>query len=133
MPMLPQNMSNILAADECVPKAWYHVRVVKVTVGESKTSKEPTVFINHKIQNEPLVGKVIQDTASLQEHALFKLKTYYKKCGYNPGPEGHDPDHLLNQEFWVWAEPEVYEGVTRPKIPPYSIRSLMEGPGEQPR
>jgi hypothetical protein len=75
---------------------------------------------------------MIFDVCSLQAHALFKLKAYYTAVGYKPAPgQGHDPDHLLDGECWVYAEHKVYDGATRIDIKPYAIKSLQEGPTQK--
>lgn len=124
------DMSQVPDAGEAVPEGWYHVRISKVEEKSSENSGQPTVFLNLKVQNEgAAMGRVIQDNASLQAHALFKLKAYYTAVGYKPAPgQGHDPDHLLDGECWVYVEHKVYDGQTRTNILPYMIKSLQEGP-----
>lgn len=130
MPLLQDDMSKVAAPADRVDEGWYHVRISKVEVTTSKSSNEPIVQLQLKIQNEgSMMGRVIPDNASLQPHALFKLKGYYKAVGYNPGPEGHDPEKLLDCECYVFAQHDTYQGNPTIKVPPYSIRSLQEGPG----
>lgn len=135
MPMLTQDMSTVPAPGEAPPKGWYQVRVSKVEITESKNSGNQQVQLDLKIQqpDSGFVGRPLRDFLSLQPHALLKLKAYYKAVGYNPGPEGHDPDKLLDAELWVYGEPEVYQGQTLFKIAPWSIRNITEGPGQMPK
>jgi hypothetical protein len=124
------DMSQIAAPGEVIDEGWYHVRISKVEEGDSKQG-QPMVNLQLKIQTEgPMMGRMLFDNASLQPQALFKLKGYYKAINYNPGPEGHDPEKLLDGECYVYAEHEVYEGVKRAKVPPWSIRSMTEGAGK---
>lgn len=126
-----ENMTEVPAPSDRVDEGWYHVRVSSVTEDVSKSSGEPMIKLLLKIQDQgPMLGRVLPDNCSLQPHALFKLKGYYKATGYNPGPEGHDPEKLLDCELYVYAQHDTYEGNATIKIPPYSIRSLNEGPGK---
>ena len=124
------DMSQIPAPTDRVDEGWYHVRITSVTEDVSRTKGEPVVKLLMKIQTEgPMLGRVIPDSPSLQPQALFKLKGYYKAVNYNPGPEGHDPEKLLDGELYVYVEHGTYEGNPTLNIPPWSIRSLQEGPG----
>lgn len=129
------DMTKVEAWGDSVPEGWYKVRVDKVKCTDesgaqllSKESGEPLVHIFLKAQNEPHVGRVIWQSASLQPHALAALKAFYTAVGYAPGPEGHDPERLVGGELFVKVELETYQGTKRPKIAPYNIRSLQEGP-----
>lgn len=120
--------------DNVPPGKWYHVRVDKVKTHEpggeqmvSKASGLPICQVNLKVQDEPFVGKVIVQQPSLQSHALFQLKAFYKAANYQPGPGGHNPHKLLNAEFYVKPEEEVYQGEKRLKVPPYGVKPLSEG------
>jgi hypothetical protein len=129
MTLQQTDMSKVEKWGEVLPKAWYAVRISKVEEGMSKQN-QPKVSLQLKVTSEPLVGRILFDEVSLQPHALAKLKAYYEAVGYKPGPEGHDPETLLDRELFVLADQEVYEGITRNKIPPYGIRSLQDGPGK---
>lgn len=130
MALHTENMSNVQAPGDLKPEGWYHVRVAKVTEKESSTGN-PIVELHLKInQPESMVGQMLFDRPSLQAHALFSLKAYYKAMNYNPGPEGHDPEKLLDAEFWVFNEhSKGADDVVRDSIPAYSIRSVTAGPG----
>lgn len=129
MPLIPQDMTNVQKWGEQVPApAWYHVRVKSSTVGDSKeTPGAQTVHLIMICQEEPFIGKAINDFPSLQAHALAKLKAYYLAVDYNPGPEGHDPSILVDKEFFVHVSEEVYKGEKRVKVDPWGIRSMREG------
>lgn len=130
MALHTEDMTAVQAPGDLKPEGWYHVRVSKVEEGESK-SNNPIVTLQLKVQSpEALVGQMLFDRCSLQAHALFSLKAYYKAMNYNPGPEGHDPEKLLDAEFWVYNEHvKGKDDVIRDTIPPYSIRSIQAGPG----
>jgi hypothetical protein len=131
MSMLQDDMSKVAAPSEAVDEGWYHVRISKVEIGMSQTANQPVVKLMLKIQSDgAMLGRSVPDNASLQSHALFKLKGYYKAVGYNPGPEGHDPEKLLDGECYVYVAHGSYQGNPTINIPPYSIRSLNEGPGK---
>jgi hypothetical protein len=124
------NMNEVPAPSDRVDEGWYHVRISSVSEEDSK-SGNPIVKLQLKIQDQgPMLGRIVPDNVSLQPHALFKLKGYYKAIGYNPGPEGHDTDKLLDAEVYVYVQHATYEGNPTINIPPYSIRSLNEGPGK---
>jgi hypothetical protein len=130
MPMLTDDMSQVPAPADRVDEGWYHVRVSRVEIGTSESTQNPVVKLQLKIQGEgPMLGRIVPDNASLQSQALFKLKGYYKAVGYNPGREGHDPEKLLDCELFVYVQHGSYQGNPTINIPPYSIRSLQEGPG----
>jgi hypothetical protein len=131
MPLLTDDMSHVPAPSDRVDEGWYHVRISKAEVTVSATSNEPVVKLQLKIQGDgPMLGRIVPDNASLQSHALFKLKGYYKAVGYNPGAEGHDPEKLLDCECYVYVQHGTYQGNPTINIPPFSIRSLQEGPGK---
>lgn len=129
MPLFTHDMSSIQAMDGSnVPEGWYHVRIEKGEVRDSKeTPGEQVWWIWHKAQNEPFVGRIIMDKCSLQPSGLGKLKVYYEKAGYKPGAEGHDPDNITTSEFYVKVEDTIYKGDHRIDIKPWNIRSLDEG------
>ena len=127
-----EDMTNVPDPGEVPPEGWYHVRIAKVTEGESENAGKPIVDFQLKIQNEgPAMGHVMNDRISLQPQALFKLKAYYNAVGYKPAPgQGHDPDNCLDGECWVYAEHKIYDGQTRIDIKPHMIKSLTDGPGK---
>lgn len=128
MAMHGTDMSQISDWGDMVePDVWYHVRIAKVTEDVSTTSGEGIVKMSLKIQDEPYVGRVIPDNPSLQTHALFKLKAYYKACEYFPGPEGHDPEQLLDRECFVRPSIRKLGGEDRYDIKPHHIKPFREG------
>jgi len=126
-----------VADSELMKEGWYRVRIANVKEVDdsgnqlvSKSSGEPIIELTLKVQNEgEFFGRSFKDKPSMQSHALFKLKAYYKAIGYHPGSEGHDPAKLLDGECWLFVSPGQYQGNPVLNIPPYSIRSLQEGPG----
>jgi hypothetical protein len=130
MALHTQDMSTVPVWGENVPEGWYHGRIEKVEEKASQnTPGEMVVWITLKVQNEPHVGRVITDFASLQPQALAKLKAYYKAVNYNPGPEGHDPDKLVGGEVYVCITEDMYQGQKRSKVAPWGIKSMQEGAG----
>jgi uncharacterized protein DUF669 len=129
MPLLQDDMSQVPSPTEAVEEGSYHVRITQAEVTTSKENNMPCVKLLMKVQDEgKMLGRTIPDTASLQSHALFKLKGYYNAVGYKPGPEGHDPSKLVDGECYVNVEHATYQGKPTINIPPWSIRSLQEGP-----
>lgn len=129
MPLLTNDMSKVERWGDIANEGWYHVRIEKGELRDSKnTPGEQAWWLWLKAQNEPFVGKLIMDNCSLQPQALAKLKAYYAAVGYNPGPEGHDPEKLNGAELYVLVQHEVYQGDKRAKIVPWGIKSLTEGP-----
>lgn len=132
------DMSQKRAAGELIPEGWYHVRVREVKE-EQDDKGETRVQLQLTIQGpESMIGEMIFDQPSLQHNmGLTKLKTYYKAAGYNPGPEGHDPEKLTGTEFWVAVEHTEGKagtknaGQTFANVPSWSIRSVNEGPGKK--
>src|SRR5215475_8471457 len=111
MTMLQDDMSHVPNPTDAVPEGSYRVRITKVDVTVSDTSQQPCVKLLMKVQDEgESLGRTVPDTASLQKHALFKLKAYYNAIGYRPGPEGHDPEKLLDGECYVTVTHGSYNG-----------------------
>ncbi|KKK73294.1 hypothetical protein LCGC14_2895250 [marine sediment metagenome] len=129
MALFTHDMTTVQAMDGSnVPDGWYHIRVEKGEVRESKeTPGEEVWWLWLKVQQEDFLGRIIMDTCSLQPTGLGKLKNYYEKCGYKPGPEGHDPEQLNGMEFYVKVEESTYKGEKRTTIKPWNIRSVEEG------
>jgi len=139
MTVYQDNMNNV-SDSELMEEGWYQVRISNVKTEDddgnqlvSKSKGEPIVQLTMKVTGPdgPMIGRSFSDKPSLQAHALFKLKAYYKAVGYFPGPEGHDPSKLLDGELWVFVSPGQYQGMPVLNIPPYAIKSLQEGPGKQ--
>lgn len=129
MAMYTDNMAEVPAPDDLIPEGSYHVRVSSVKEEISKNSGEPKIVFTCKIQDEgPAFGRQVQIHASLKPSALFTLKGVYKACGYNPGPEGHDPEMVLDSEFYLTVVHGIYEGNKTVNVPPYSMKSLTDGP-----
>jgi hypothetical protein len=125
------DMSSVPAPSDRVDEGSYHVRISSVEKGTSKEGN-PMIKLQMKIQDQGKnFGRVIPDNPSLLPQALFKLKGYYKACGYNPGAEGHQPSKLIDCECYVNVEHAMYQGNPTLNIPPWSIRSLQEGPAKK--
>jgi hypothetical protein len=120
------NMADVQKWGEPIPKGSYKFRIEKATEQQSSTGND-IVRLHLKCQEEPYVGRVVVDDVSLQKHALAKLKAYYDAVDYTPGPEGHDPETLAGKELYVYVDQDVYEGVTRNKVPPFGPRHIMKG------
>lgn len=124
---------------ELMEEGWYQVRISAVKTQDdsgnqlvSKSNGNPIVQLTLKVQSEgPMLGRQFSDKPSLQSHALFKLKAYYKAIGYTPGAGGHNPHRLLDGECWVFVTQGEYEGRPTLNIPPWSVRSIQEGPGKE--
>lgn len=121
------DMSGVSKWGDPLPKGSYHFRIEKVEERTSELSGNPVVRLHLKCQEEPFVGRVVVDDVSLQKQALAKLKAYYEAVDYNPGPEGHDPETLLGKELFVYVDQDVWDGVTRNKVPPFGPRHMMKG------
>jgi hypothetical protein len=118
------DMTNVAAPDDLVPEGTYHVRISEVKEEISKQEK-PVIVFTFKIQDEgPAYGRTVRVWASLQSNALFTLKGIYKACGYTPGPEGHDPDKVLDCELYLSVVHGMYNGNPSINIPPYSFKPL---------
>lgn len=130
MPPYTQDMNKVEKWGEVFPEGWYHFRLEKFEDRESKESPgERVIWLWFKCQEEPLVGRTYVDNTSLQPQALAKLKAFYEKAGYLPGPEGHDPQVIVDMhaEYYLLVVHDKYKGETRSKTPPWGIRSLQEG------
>lgn len=139
------DMSQVADQGEVQDEGAYLVRVSQVQetddAGEAlkgSTGGEKVVFVL-KIQDEgKWLGSVVKIHASLQSHALFNLKAIYSACGYKPGAEGHDPQSVLDGEFYIYikhknyTDPNTNETRVVTDIPTWGIKSLSAGPA-QPR
>jgi hypothetical protein len=138
-----QDMSQVADTGEVQDPGNYLVRVSEVretnsdgTQLMSESGGEKVIFLL-KIQDEgKWLGSQLQIHASLQPHALFNLKAIYNAAGYKPGPEGHDPQEVLDSEFYVYVRHREYEDRqsgqkrTGTDIPPWGIRSIAQGPAK---
>ena len=135
MALHTDNMAEVPDQGELVDEGNYHVRVSKVEEKESDAGK-PMVVFELKIQDEGKhMGRPVYLTASLQSHALFTLKKVYTAVGYQPGPEGHDPEKVLDGEFYVTIKHKEFENKQGQKqkghdMPLWGIRSLSQGPAK---
>ena len=137
------DMSQVADQGEVQDEGPYLVRVSKVQetddagdVLKSDSGGEKVVF-HLKIQDEgKWIGSVVKIHASLQAHALFNLKAVYSACGYRPGPEGHDPQEVLDGEFYIYIKHKQYddpnsgEKRTVTDIPTWGIKSTSDGPAK---
>jgi hypothetical protein len=128
MPNYQQDMTKVEKMGDLLPEGWYKVRIEKGEERMSKESNQPTWAMWLKVQSEPFVGRTIFVQESLQPHALAGLKAFYEASGYEPGPEGHDPERINGSELFVGVTHEIYQGAKRQKIAPWSITSLQAGP-----
>lgn len=127
MALRKDDMSTVQKWGDPLPKGSYQFRIEKVEEKISDSSGSPVVWLYLKCQEEPYVGRTVVDIVSLQPHALAKLKAYYEAIDYTPGPEGHDPETLLNKELYCYVDQDLYEGTVRNKVPPFGPRHLMKG------
>jgi hypothetical protein len=139
-----QNMAEVPDQGEVQDEGPYLVRVSKVEEEDdagnplvSESSGGEKVIFVLKIQDEgKWLGSQVRIHASLQAHALFNLKAIYTACGYKPGPEGHDPQSVLDGEFYIYIKHKDYENPntgekrTVTDIPVWGIRSLSAGPAQ---
>ncbi len=135
------DMSQVPEEGEIPADGAYLVRVSEVKETDSagnpllSNKGEPKVVIIAKIQDEgKYTGFPITFHASLLPHALRTLKAIYGAVGYTPGPEGHDPQNILDGEFYVYGEAQEYDkpdGSGKGKsfnIAPWNIKSVAQGP-----
>lgn len=119
------NMDQVSEAGALVPEGAYQFRVSKVDekVGEDGTV---TIAVNCKIQTEgPAFGEQVFLNCGLKDFGLRVLKTLYSATGYKPGPEGHDPQRLIDGEFKATVVHKLYQGTTYANIVPASIKPLV--------
>jgi hypothetical protein len=129
------DMSQVPAADDLVPEGAYRFRISKAEEKDSESSGKPMVIYTLKIQDEgPAFGRAVTVFASLAPTALMTIKSMYKACGYNPGPEGHDPESIVDMELYGTITHELgKDAVTRAVIKPYTFKSLQDGPHQRRR
>jgi len=126
-----RNIANVEDWGEVLPEGWYHVRITKVEERTSESSGEPVAMISMKVQEEPFTGRLINDFASLQAHALAKLKSYYKATGQGIFEDGSDdPEALVDGECYVNVSHDMYKNQKRLRIAPWGVKSILEGKPE---
>jgi hypothetical protein len=132
-------MQDVAAEGEVPEKGTYLVRVSEVVETDKdgnpllSAKGEPKIIVKSKIQDEgKFFGHTIAQHVSLQPHALRGLKAIYTACGYMPGPEGHDPQQILDSTFYVYGEPQDLDtdnGTIKTfNIAPWNIKSVQDGP-----
>lgn len=128
------DMSQIPAADDLIPEGSYRFRIASAEEKDSEAGK-PMVVYQLKVQDEgPAFGRNAMVFASLAPTALMTIKSMYKACGYNPGPEGHDPENIIDMELYGTITHELgKDAVTRAVIKPYTFKSLTDGPHQRRR
>jgi hypothetical protein len=132
MPLLQQDMTKVAAAGDLVPEGWYHVRVKSVEVKDDEKNVQ-RVNIQMASQEEASVGRIIFDNPQPSHPmGLSVLKAYYKAVGYTPGQEGHDPEKLIDGEFYVYVKHNTDGDKTYANVAPWSIRSIQQGKGSTP-
>jgi hypothetical protein len=136
------DMSQVADQGEVQDEGAYLVRVAEVKetddAGEPlQGGKGPKVVFVLKIQDEgKWLGSQVQIHASLMPHALFNLKAIYSAVGYKPGAEGHDPQEVLDGEFYIYIKQKDYEDPNTGEkrkvtdVPTWGIKSLAAGPAK---
>ena len=131
MTMIAQDMTKVPAAGDNVPEGWYAVRVKHV---EHIPAEKNRVNLQLAIQDEGFTGRVIFDNPQSDvPMGASKVKAYYAAVGYVPGPEGHDPEKLLDGEFYVYVVHNTNGDKTYANVAPWSIRSMQQGKGSNPK
>lgn len=121
------NMNQVAGYGDILAEGCYHFRINKV-----EDDGANLVHIHSVCQTEPFVGRNVRDRIEMDNSiGLSKLKSYYKACGYEPGPEGHDPENINGGEFFAVVVHNPHKGNTYANIAPWSIKSLQEGPAQQ--
>jgi hypothetical protein len=131
MTMIAQDMTKVAAAGDLVPEGWYAVRVKNV---EHIPAEQNRVNLQLAIQDEGFVGRIIFDNPQADvPMGAAKVKSYYTAIGYNPGQEGHDPEKLLDTEFYVYVVHNTNGDKKYANVAPWSIRSMQQGKGSAPK
>ena len=147
MPVYQQNMQEVREFGSTISRGWHRFRVECLGERDSVNSPGEKIFsFNLVCQDEPEVGAPLFYPAPLKTTGLMGLKALYRACGYNPGPEGHDPQTIDSGEFygkvdWEDYNPDSKRGVQmtdrqevvqeghqiRSKIAPWNFRTLKDG------
>lgn len=128
MPVMPEDMSQVAASDELVTEGVKHLRVSKCNIDEGQGTGGAT-RINYVlvIQTEgPDFGRTIFFNIDMgDQRGRSNLKTLYKVCGYQPGSEGHDPERIIDGEFYGTVKHNKgKDGNTYANVMPWSLKSL---------
>ena len=120
------DLTNVPGAGELVPEGQYSFRVSKVDEKVSDDDGSVSFGVQCKIQTEgPAFGETVFLNVGLKDFGLRVLKSLYVAIGYKPGPEGHDPQRLVDGEFKGTVVHKVYQGNTYANIAPASIKSVV--------
>lgn len=96
------DMTQVPAADDLVPEGPYEFRISKVNENEGQGSAggEQIVFVLNIQTEGPAFGRAVALNCDMDDpRGRSNCKTVYKACGYQPGPEGHDPERVLDGEL----------------------------------
>lgn len=128
MTMQSEDMSQVAASDELVSEGVKQFRISKVNVDEGQgTGGANRINYVLTIQTEgPDFGRTIFFNCDMGDaRGRGNLKTLYKACGYNPGSEGHDPERIVDGEFYGTVKHNHgKDGNTYANIMPWSIKAL---------
>lgn len=131
MPVLPDDMSQVSDSSTLVTEGVKQFRVSKVNLDEGQgTNGALRINYSMTVQTEgPDFGRVIFFNIDMgDQRGRSNLKTLYKVCGYNPGAEGHDPERILDGEFYGTVKHNKgtgkNEGQTYANIMPWSVKPL---------
>lgn len=131
MTFIAQDMTKVPAAGDLVPEGWYHVRVKVVQVLPEEGNR---VNLQLASQEEDTTGRIIFDNPQLDNQmGASKVKAYYAAVGYTPGPEGHDPEKLLDGELFVYVVHNTDGDKKYANVAVWSIRSIQQGKGSTPK
>lgn len=106
---------------EAVPPNYYHATVFEASVGPSKSSGQPTLFLQFSISEGEYAGRRLFDNPSLQPQSLWRVKRTLIALGYDAvadleGAIELVPADLIGLPCVLAVEADVYQGQPRARV-----------------
>lgn len=105
------NLDDIESGYTTVPPGTYLLEVKSAKPTKSKSSSQPVIRWSYIVlEPSEFAGKVIPDSTSLKDEAMWKLKGLLEALEVGWDEEGFDPDDAIGKEFVGVITIEQYEG-----------------------
>lgn len=114
------NLDDIESGFSIVPAGTYLLRVKSTKGAKSKSTNRPMIKWSYiVVEPEEFAGKVIPDSTSLSDDALWRLKGLLEALDVTWDESGFDDEEAINREFIAEVIQTEYEGKDQNKIVAY--------------
>lgn len=126
------DMTGVEAFSRC-PEGQWLAKVKKVELGEVQGSGEDALKAQFEVTSGSAKGNVVFETFSLNEKALWKLKTFLLAIGMKAdGKMTLDMDKLEGKICGIDVIHDEYNGTKRAKVSAYLKPQDLDGADEEP-